>query len=131
LSESPPLSRALLLDLFLDPVLTTFHPAPLATPTHPNTTPEQPLKSGNLADFMSPGDVEFLKSIEMELLFEVILGANYLNIPHLLDVCCAKVAAAVRNKSVADLRKEFHVKNDFSAQEETLVADEQKWLEES
>jgi S-phase kinase-associated protein 1 len=64
-------------------------------------------------------------------LFELILRANYMQIPQLLDVACGKVAAMVRGKSVETLRKEFHIVNDFTPEEEAPIIEEQKWLEEA
>ena len=51
-------------------------------------------RSANLAECgIREWDVEFV-DVEQEILFEIILAANYLDIKALLDLTCAKVASA-------------------------------------
>jgi hypothetical protein len=50
----------------------------------------QPLKSPNMAEVVSQWDAEFV-DVDQELLFELILAANYMDIKPLLDLSCAKV----------------------------------------
>ena len=55
---------------------------------------QKPLKSANLAECgVREWDVEYV-DVEQEILFELILAANYLDIKALLDLTCAKVASA-------------------------------------
>ena len=39
-------------------------------------------------------------NIEQEILFELIMAANYLDIKPLLELSCAKVASMIKNKSI-------------------------------
>lgn len=68
-------------------------------------------------------------SIEQRLIFELILAANYMDIPGLLDLCCAKVASEIRNKPVEEIRKTFGIENDFTPEEEAQIREENKWCE--
>merc|ERR1711985_226979 len=66
---------------------------------HKDNPPEEiqkPLKSTNLMECgVSEWDSEHV-NIEQEVLFELILAANYLDIKSLLDLTCAKVASMIK-----------------------------------
>ncbi len=59
---------------------------------------EKPLRSSVMAEIVPEWDAAFV-NIEEELLFEIILAANYMDIKPLLDLTCAKVAANIRGKT--------------------------------
>eukprot|EP00435_Cladocopium_sp_Y103_P060943 s2085_g22.t1 len=83
---------------------------------HKDSPPEEiqkPLKSTNLVECgVSEWDNEYV-NIEQEVLFELILAANYLDIKSLLDLTCAK-----------EIRKQFNIVNDFTPEEEAQVREE-------
>ena len=89
---------------------------------------EKPLKSANMAEVVSEWDAAFV-AIEQEMLFELILAANYMDIKSLLDLTCAKVASMIKGKTAAEIRKTFNVVNDFTPEEEVQVREENRWLE--
>lgn len=91
---------------------------------------EKPLKSPNMAEVVSPWDAEFV-DVDQELLFELILAANYMDIKPLLDLTCAKVASMIKGKTPEQIRKTFNIQNDFTPEEEEAVRAENKWAEES
>lgn len=100
---------------------------------HHNNLPaeiEKPLKSATLSDVVSEWDASFVE-VEQELLFELILAANYMDIKHLLDLTCAKVASMIKGKTPEEIRKTFNIVNDFTPEEEAQVREENKWCEES
>jgi len=74
-------------------------------------------------------DEEFCK-MDMSLLFELILAANYLDIRSLLDFTCKTVANIIRGKSTEEIRRTFNIKNDFSHEEEEQVRKENEWCED-
>lgn len=76
-----------------------------------------------------PWDLEFCK-VDQETLFELILAANYLDIPSLLDVTCKTVANMIRGKTPEEIRHMFNIKNDFTPEEEEQVRKENEWCEE-
>jgi hypothetical protein len=75
--------------------------------------PAQPLKSANLADIVPEWDAKFV-DLDQEVLFELVLAANYMDIKSLLDLSCAKVASMVKGKTPDEIRKTFNIKNDFT-----------------
>jgi len=78
---------------------------------------EKPLRSNNLADVTSLWYAEFV-NLDQEVLFELILAANYLDIKPLLELSCAKVASLIKNRSIPEIRKFFNIENDFTPEEE-------------
>jgi len=91
---------------------------------------EKPLKSANMAEVVSQWDADFV-DVEQELLFELILAANYMDVKPLLDLTCAKVASMIKGKNPEQIRKTFNIVNDFTPEEEEAVRAENKWAEES
>ena len=59
------------------------------------------------------------------------MGANYLDIPPLVDLACAKVASMIKGKTPEEIRKRFNIENDFSPEEEEAVRAENRWAEDS
>jgi len=74
-------------------------------------------------------DQKFMQ-VDQEMLFEIILAANYLDIKPLLDVGCKTVANMIKGKSPEEIRKTFNIQNDFSAEEEDQIRRENEWAED-
>ena len=70
-------------------------------------------------------------NLDQDVLFELILAANFLDIKDLLVLSCAKVASLINNKSIPEVRKFFSIVNDFTPEEEAQIMEENKWAEES
>ncbi|CAH2036748.1 unnamed protein product, partial [Thlaspi arvense] len=71
-------------------------------------------------------DEEFVK-VDQPTLFDIILAANYLNIPGLLDLTCKTVADMMRGKTPEEMRKHFNIVNDYTPEEEAEVRKENAW----
>ena len=67
---------------------------------------------------------------EADYLFELILAANYMEVQPLIDLTCASVAAAVRDKTKEELYAAFGITTDFTPEEEKKIREENKWAEE-
>jgi len=92
---------------------------------------QKPLKSSALIECgVTEYDNEFV-NIEQEILFELILAANYLDIKCLLDLTCAKVASMIKGKTPEEIRQQFNIGNDFSPEEEAQVREENRWCEDA
>ena len=72
--------------------------------------------------------VDFSKDFDLEKLFKLTLAANYMSNEPLLDLCCAKVASLIKGHSVESIRKTFNVEEDFTAEEEAKIREENPWL---
>ena len=65
-------------------------------------------------------DQKFMQ-VDQEMLFEIILAANYMDIKALLDV---------KGKSPEEIRKTFNIQNDFTPEEEDQIRRENEWAED-
>lgn len=90
---------------------------------------EKPLKSQNLADSVGEWDAQFI-DVDQSMLFSIILAANYMDLPSLLDLSCAKVASMIKGKTPEEIRRTFNIVNDFTPEEEAQVREENKWCED-
>ncbi|KAK7736278.1 E3 ubiquitin ligase complex SCF subunit scon-3 [Cytospora paraplurivora] len=68
--------------------------------------------------------------VDQEMLFEIILAANYMDIKALLDVGCKTVANMIKGKSPEEIRKTFNITNDFTPEEEEQIRRENEWAED-
>ena len=95
----------------------------------PNGEIQKPLRS-RFEDIVKPWCVSFIESLEQDILFELILAANLLDYPALLDCTSAKVASMIKGTSVEEIRRTFNIVNDFTPEEEEQIRAENKWCEE-
>ena len=49
-------------------------------------------------------DAEFINKLSKKMIFQVILGANYMDVPSLLHLGCAKIATLIKGKSPDEIR---------------------------
>lgn len=91
---------------------------------------EKPLKSANMSEVVQEYYSEFV-TVEQEMLFELILAANYMDIKPLLDLTCATVASMIKGKTPEEIRKLFNIVNDFTPEEEAQIREDNKWCEDA
>ncbi|XP_010475885.1 PREDICTED: SKP1-like protein 18 [Camelina sativa] len=72
-------------------------------------------------------DKEFLKNIDLETVFRLILAANYLNYEGLLGFASQAVADHIKDLSPEEVREIFHIENDFTKEEEEAIRKENAW----
>ncbi|KAG8954698.1 hypothetical protein FRC04_011131 [Tulasnella sp. 424] len=78
---------------------------------------------------ISDWDQKFIQ-VDQEMLFEIILAANYMDIKPLLDVGCKTVANMIKGKTPEEIRKLFNIVNDFTPEEEAQIKKENEWAED-
>lgn len=93
---------------------------------------QKPLKSANLAEMTPPLDGWYIAfvSCDQEMLYELILAANFMDIKPLLELCCARLASMMLGKNHVELREMLGIVNDYTPEEEAQVLEENKWAEE-
>lgn len=62
-----------------------------------------------------------------ETFFELVRAADYLEAESLLDQLCKHIASLMKGRSTEQIRKIFHIKNDFTPEEEAAVRAENAW----
>ena len=87
---------------------------------------ERPLASQNYQDCVEPWDYEFI-NVDLDLIFEIILAANYMDIKPLLELATSKIASIIKGKTPEEIRKTFNIQNDFTPEEEQQIRDENQW----
>ena len=87
-------------------------------------------KDERRTDNILPWDKAFMDKLEQSQLFDLIMAANYLEFKSLLDLGCKTVANMIKGKSVEELRVTFHLKNEFTPDEEKKVREENEWCDE-
>jgi S-phase kinase-associated protein 1 len=116
----------------------TLHHVVAYMETHHNQRSEpleKPLR-GKIEDVISEQDrkflfVDLLGEGGQELVMDVLMAANYLNVPDLLALTCAFVASMIKGKSTEEIRALFNIENDFSQEEEEKIREENRWCAEA
>merc|ERR1712187_287760 len=85
----------------------------------------KPLTSTRLHDALNNHEIaDKATALPNEALFEIILLANEFDIKWLLDVTCAAVACKIKGRTTEEIRKEFHIVNDFTPEEEMQIRED-------
>jgi S-phase kinase-associated protein 1 len=95
---------------------------------------ERPIKSNVMKDIVDSWSAQFideLTAIELNKLIDLTTAANYMEIPSLLDLCTAKIASLVKDKTEDEIFKTFGVEDNFTEEERLKVKEENKWLEDN
>ena len=77
----------------------------------------KPLPSANLLDVTDEWDVTFINSVDLDTTFDIINGANYMDIKPLLDLSCAKIASLMKGKTAEGIRQLFNIEVDLTEEE--------------
>ena len=91
---------------------------------------EKPLPSANFKECVCEWDFNY-SDISLDIIFEIILAANYLDIPPLLGLASAKVASILKGKMSEEIREIFGINNNFIPEEEQQIIEENKWCMEN
>jgi len=87
----------------------------------------KPIQTNDIVAIVGEWDAKFI-DLEQEPLFKVILAANYLDIPSLLDLGICKLACMVKGKEPDEVKKMFNIEPDITPEEEKLVRDQNPWI---
>lgn len=91
---------------------------------------ERPLPTNNFSECIDSWDYQYI-DLELDDIFAIILAANYMDIKPLMELASAKVASIIKGKSPEDIRKTFNIQNDFTAEEEAQIREENQWCMEN
>jgi S-phase kinase-associated protein 1 len=88
-------------------------------------------KDLKMSEVVTAWDATFIDKFEMdkETLMRIIVAANYLDIPGLLDLGMGKIAQMVNNLHDIDKIKEaFNIEKDITPEEERIVREQNPWI---
>ena len=77
----------------------------------------KPLSSGDLKPLLSEFDYNFISSISLQDCVDLVNAANYLDIPGLCDLICARFASEMLNCEVEEARAKFSIECDMTPEE--------------
>ena len=77
----------------------------------------KPMPSANLSEIIDEWDIKFINGIELDSVFDLINAANYMDIPSLLDLSCAKIASLLKGKTAQEIRTMFNIECDLTEEE--------------
>ena len=77
----------------------------------------KPLPSSNLSDSIDEWEINFINGIELDNLYDLINGANYMGINSLVDLASAKIASLMKDKTVEEMRIMLNTECDLSEEE--------------
>lgn len=87
-------------------------------------------KDDNHQDDLNEWDKNYIDNFKDDDLFDLIKGANYLDIKDLLDLSCKKVADEIKKcNTPQEIRRRFNIKNDFTPEEEDEILKDNLWSE--
>lgn len=95
----------------------------------PMTKISRPLASTDLTVLVGKWDADFINALETtQQLFDLILAANYLDIPDLLDLGCAKLTVMIKDKSPEEIAALFGQSTALTAAEEEKIRKDHPWI---
>ncbi|XP_059624694.1 SKP1-like protein 1A [Cornus florida] len=79
-------------------------------------TPMSEDKTSNNA--LKTFDVDFIKAVDLTILFEFMLYAMYLDLKSLLDLTCQTGVDMMKDMTPEEIHKTFNIENDYTPEEE-------------
>ncbi|TNV76301.1 hypothetical protein FGO68_gene15301 [Halteria grandinella] len=83
----------------------------------------KPVPTEHLSDWIPSWFATFININPLEDLMDLIACANYLDVPSLVELGCAKVGCLMKHKSIPELRGMFGIVNDFAPEEELAIVE--------
>ncbi|KAI4305644.1 hypothetical protein L6164_028999 [Bauhinia variegata] len=86
------------------------------------------VESGNSAkDDFRDWDKKFME-VDLDMLYDLTMAANYLDIKSLYDLTCQTVANMIKGKTADEIRETFNIENDFTPEDEEKIQMENQWV---
>ncbi|KAG7284969.1 hypothetical protein NEMBOFW57_009587 [Staphylotrichum longicolle] len=69
-------------------------------------------------------DEYFFDDVDSDMLFEILIVANYLEITPLYEQACEMAAGLIRGKSTSEIREILNIEGDYTREQEDLVREQ-------
>ena len=70
----------------------------------------------------------FIDISDLALLYDITVGANFLDIKELVDVCAKHICNKIKGKSCEEVRQILNIENDFTPEEEEAIHRDNAWI---
>eukprot|EP01038_Epipyxis_sp_PR26KG_P013033 gene13033-17466_t len=97
--------------------------------TEPMRNIPKPLPFEDLSRVVQKFYSDFI-NIDNETLFRLFVVAYHLDIKPLVDLCAAKIASYIKNKTPEQIRMNLGIVNDLTPEEEIAIREDYKWVDE-
>jgi S-phase kinase-associated protein 1 len=87
----------------------------------------KPIREGDFTKIVDEWDAKFM-DIPVSDILEMSKASNYMDIPHLLDMCLAKLASLMYLKSPEQVMEMFGIKTKPTPEEERKLREDNKWI---
>ena len=81
----------------------------------------KPVPTERLSDCLPVWFASYINLPNLEEIYDLVAAANYLDVPALVELGCAKVGCLMKNKTIPELRMMFNITNDFTPEEERTI----------
>jgi S-phase kinase-associated protein 1 len=99
-----------------------------ACPAKP-LAPKEHIKMESLRK-MSEWEQKYMDELNEDQLFDLTMGANFLDFYPLLDLCAHVIAMMGAGRTTEELREIFGLVSDFEPEEEERVRKEKIWMDD-
>jgi S-phase kinase-associated protein 1 len=79
---------------------------------------------------LSDWDKNFINVEDNGLLFDMICGANYLDIKELIEVGAKYICDLIKGKTCQEVTDILNIQNDFTPEEEVAIREQNKWIKD-
>ena len=91
---------------------------------------DRPLPSLNFKECVPEWDYNYI-NVNLDMIFELIDVANYLDIKNLFELASAKVASIIKARNTDEIKQTFNINKDFTPEEEEKILKDNQWCIEN
>ena len=93
---------------------------------------EKPLKSKDPKVYIKDDwERDFIEKLDLDARCELLMAANYFNIPAIFELCCAAIAAFFKGKDFDKIKGDFGLQDvTYTPEDEEKLKAEYPWIQE-
>lgn len=83
----------------------------------------------NIEGDLTEWEKNYMEQLDSDTLYDLIMVANFLYIPYLLEALCFWAAEGIKGKSPEEIREQLGIENDLTQEEEEEIENENKFVD--
>jgi S-phase kinase-associated protein 1 len=91
-------------------------------PNTPRSVISKPLSKTLRSSGVLEWDEKFIDAPKEKVL-DLMHASNYMDVPGMLNLCCAKIASIIKGKTAEELEQEFGISPPFTKEERQILSD--------